>query len=58
VFAPIPSDNERMATMAKPVNEHTTMVSMNVCVIDTSAWRTGSRVCAASHRARCGRSTA
>ena len=34
--------------MASPVNEQTMSVSMKVCVIDTSAWRTGSRVCAAA----------
>ena len=34
--------------MASPVNEQTISVSMKVWVIDTSAWRTGSRVCAAA----------
>ena len=34
--------------MARPVNVQTTMVSMNVWVIETSACRTGSFVCAAA----------
>jgi hypothetical protein len=35
-------------TIAIPVKEHTTIVSMNVWVIETSACRTGSRVWAAA----------
>jgi hypothetical protein len=34
--------------MTNPVSEQTTMVSMKVCVIETSACVTGSRVCAAA----------
>ena len=34
--------------IARPVIEQTTMVSMNVWVIETRAWRTGCFVCAAA----------
>jgi hypothetical protein len=37
-----------VATMVKPVMEHTTMVSMKVCVMDTRAWLVGACVCAAA----------
>ena len=38
----------RAVRITRPVTEHTTSVSRKVCVIDTSAWRTGSRVAAAA----------
>lgn len=33
---------------AMPVNEQTTIASMKVCVMETRAWRAGSRVRAAA----------
>ncbi len=43
-----PEFHTPLAMMAMPVKVQTTIVSMKVWVMDTSAWRTGSRVCAAA----------